>query len=156
MKLWLSTVRILLAVLAGAVMLLPSSALASIGMSYDTKNRLSSHVDKDGSGNPIGGTSVSLGYDGRGNVTGLGAQSFSYDLNNQPTALSSSTSGDYVYDGNKKRVRAIVDGKTIYNIYDASGTLVHVDEATDGNATDYIGSLPVLRTVHRHGCIWTT
>ncbi len=114
----------------------------TIGMDYNvTTNRLDFHVDKDGSGNDIPGTSVSLGYDTQGNVTQLGGQYFTYSLNNQPTALYGSTGGSYLYDGNKKRVRAVVDGKTIYNVYDASGTLVHVDEATDGKFTDYIGKI---------------
>jgi len=37
-----------------------------------------------------------------------------------------------------KRVRSIVNGKTIYNVYDASGTLTHVDAVTDNKKTDYI------------------
>jgi len=37
-----------------------------------------------------------------------------------------------------KRAKAVLNGKTIYNVYDSAGTLVHVDEATDGKATDYI------------------
>jgi RHS repeat-associated protein len=113
----------------------------TIGMTYNSTNRLTSHVDLDGSGNAIAGTSVNLSYDTRGNVTGLGAQLFTYDLAEQPRKLLGTVAGDYTYDGNLKRVKAVVAGKTIYNVYDAGGTLVHVDEATDGNKTDYIGKI---------------
>jgi len=37
-----------------------------------------------------------------------------------------------------KRVKSVVNGKTIYNVYDLSGRLVHVHEVTDGKETDYL------------------
>ena len=55
-------------------------------------------------------------------------------------------SGTYTYDGNLKRVKAVVDGKTIYNIYDAGGTLIHVDAVTDDKKTDYIGKVARVTT----------
>ena len=100
-------------------------------MNYDTNNRLSSHTDT------VGGSRW-LSYDGRGNTTGLSAQHFIYDVSDQPVALWGTVSGSYKYDGNNKRAKAVMAGKAIYNVYDASGTLVHVDEDTDGKKTDYI------------------
>jgi RHS repeat-associated protein len=117
-------------------------------MSYDSKNRPTSHTDS-------GGPNRTLAYDARGNVTSLGALNFTYDLSDQPVAISGSASGTYRYDGNFKRVKSVVNpgsgsgtgGKTIYNVYDAGGTLVHIDNVTDGKKTDYIkaGSLTIAR-----------
>ena len=52
--------------------------------------------------------------------------------------MSGDSSGTYKYDGNFKRVKSVVDGKTIYNIYDAAGTLVYVDQVSDAKKTVYI------------------
>jgi len=73
--------------------------------------------------------------------------------------------GNYLYDGNMKRVRSVVNGKTIYNVYaleqvgqrpnnqsvgliisgkghgSGSGTLTHVDAVTDNKKTDYISKV---------------
>ncbi len=46
--------------------------------------------------------------------------------------------GNYTYDGNLKRVKSVVNGKTIYNIYDASGTLVHVHDVSANQQTSYV------------------
>jgi len=46
--------------------------------------------------------------------------------------------GNYRYDGNLKRVKSVVNGKVIYNIYDASGALMHVNATRDGTVTDYV------------------
>ena len=113
----------------------------TIAMTYSPTNRLTSHVDKDAGGYDIAGSTVNLSYDTHGNVTWLGAQQFKYDMAEQPYEILGAVTGDYVYDGNLKRVKAVVAGKTIYNVYDAGGTLVHVDETTDGNTTDYIGKI---------------
>ena len=117
----------------------------TIEMSYNATNRLTSHVDLDASDDPIPGTERLLQYDMHGNVKTLGAQRFKYDMADQPRQLLTDVTGDYVYDGNLKRVKSVIakDGatKTIYNVYDASGTLVHVDEHTDGKYTDYIGKI---------------
>ena len=67
-------------------------------------------------------------------------------------SVSGTSSGTYRYDGNMKRVVNRVGGETIYNVYDSSGTLVHVDKgktiiipfddlviaARAKNETDYI------------------
>ena len=92
-----------------------------VGVSYNSLNRATQSTDTAGS-------TRNIGYDSRGNVTSLGASSFTYDHTDQPTKLSGSSTGTYKYDGNLKRVKAKVDGKTIYNVYDASGSLVHVDK----------------------------
>ncbi len=49
------------------------------------------------------------------------------------------TNGTYSYDGNRKRVKSVVNGRTLYNIYDASGALVHVADFNplDGGANEY-------------------
>jgi|SaaInl0LU_22_DNA_1037365.scaffolds.fasta_scaffold01182_1 RHS repeat-associated protein len=80
----------------------------------------------------------SFSYDSKGNTTTAGSLSFTYDAANQPISMSGSSSGVYVYDGNLKRVKLVVNGKTIYNVFDQSGKLVLVDEQTDNNTTEYI------------------
>lgn len=116
-----------------------------VSLSYNGANQVSQSMDTAGS-------TRTIGYDPRGNVTTLGTQSFTYDYSDQPTGISGSNSGTYQYDGNMKRVKAKVDGKTIYNVYDASGSLVHVDKmnmvvvpygdlivpVAASNATEYI------------------
>ena len=62
----------------------------------------------------------------------MGALNFVYDKSNQPTQLTGSSSGTYTYDGKFKRVKVDVDGKVIYNVFDASGALVHVDKVSGG------------------------
>ncbi|MBL4852947.1 MAG: hypothetical protein JKY25_01765 [Robiginitomaculum sp.] len=104
----------------------------SLVMNYDSRNRLWWHTD-------TGGPLRVFSYDNRGNVTGITGQSFLYDKSNQPVQISGIAGGHYKYDGNKRRVKSIVDGKTIYNVYDASGTLVHIDKVTDNKKIDYIG-----------------
>lgn len=85
-----------------------------------------------------------LAYDARGNVTTLGNLAFAYDKSNQPVAVTGtangigSTNGNYRYDGNMKRVKSVVNGRTIYNVYDASGALVHIDAVHDNKKTGYI------------------
>jgi YD repeat-containing protein len=103
----------------------------ALTMSYDSKNRLTSHTDS-------GGPNRSLSYDTRGNVTRLGVLNFVYDLSNQPVAISGSASGSYRHDGNFKRVKSVVNGETIYNVYDASGVLAYVENSGTGRKTDYI------------------
>jgi len=81
-------------------------------------------------------------------VTGL--MHFTYDMSDQPVAMTGEApntrkniDASYLYDGNMKRVRSIIDSgdgngpKTIYNVYDAAGRLVHVDEV-GGGETDYL------------------
>ena len=84
-----------------------------------------------------------VAYDGRGNVTSLGLMSFAYDTSDQPIIVTGSRNGvsfnnaNYTYDGNLKRVKSTVNGRTFYNVYSLSGELVHVH---DENPLD--GGLP--------------
>lgn len=72
-----------------------------------------------------------IAHDARGNVTQLGGMSFVYDAANQPVTVSGNTSGTYTYDGNLKRVKQVVGGQTIYNVYSKlSGKIAVVDNAT--------------------------
>jgi len=54
------------------------------------------------------------------------------------THTGSPTNGNYVYDGNLKRVKAVVNGQTHYNVYDLSGSLVHVHAVNENKLTDYV------------------
>ena len=99
-----------------------------VTVAYNSLNRASSNTDTAGS-------TRSINYDSQGNVTQLGGLTFDYDSSNQPVLLSGSSNGVYVYDGNFRRVKSVVDGKTIYNVYDAFGSLVHVDEINGGDIT---------------------
>ena len=105
---------------------------------YSSKNRIASSID-------TANIAYGFGYDTRGNVTQTGLLNFTYDRSDQPVAMNgtapntgTSINASYLYDGNMKRVKSVVNGKTIYNVYDASGKLVHVDEATDNKQTDYL------------------
>ena len=77
-------------------------------------------------------------YDARGNVTTLGNLAFLYDKSDQPVTVTGSANGvgaangNYRYDGNLKRVKSVVNGKTIYNVYDASGGLIYVHKLAHG------------------------
>lgn len=112
----------------------------NITLSYDSKNRVSVSADSGATG------TRTVGHDGRGNVTTLGAMSFIYDMSDQPTVVSGTATGtgaangNYRYDGNLKRVRSQVNGKVIYNVFDASGGLVTVKEVLAGpdKVTDYV------------------
>lgn len=57
------------------------------------------------------------------------------------------TSGTYRYDGNLKRVKAQVGGKTLYNVYNLAGKLVHIDNRLENEHTDYIaaGGMTIAR-----------
>ena len=99
--------------------------IRSVEVSYDANNRAVQSTDNAGSTRQIS-------YDSRGNVTQLGALTFVYDQANQPVSLSGESNGTYTYDGNFKRVKVQVDNQLIYNVYDASGRLIHIDNVTGG------------------------
>ena len=101
---------------------------------YDSRNRLMSTR----SANFGQGTTRAVSYDSRGNITTLGDQNFVYDYADQPISISGSANGSYQYDGNLKRVKSTVNGKTIYNVYNLAGQLMYVDEATENKKTEYI------------------
>ncbi len=116
-------------------------------LSYDSRNRVNKSVDTGNWGtNPNSGTRT-IAYDERGNVTTLGDMTFVYDYNDQPVHVSGKASGTYQYDGHGKRVKSVVDGKTIYNVYDSAGRLIHIDNVTDSEKTDYIfaGGMTIAR-----------
>lgn len=119
-----------------------------VTLSYDSGNRVSRSTDTGGWGGNTG--TRTLAYDSRGNVRTLGGLTFTYDYANQPRAVSGSTSGTYKYDGNYKRVKSTTAGETIYNVFDVSGGLVHIDNVTAGEKTDYInaGGQTIARIVN--------
>lgn len=141
----------------------------TITLGYDTaKNRVNLSTDTLAANSTAwGGTGTgtrAVGYDSRGNVTSLGLMSFVYDYSDQPTVLNGSRNGtnfnssSYVYDGNLKRVKSTVNGRTIYNIYSLSGKLLHVrdEDPLDGGLlekTDYIamGGMAVARAIQNQG-----
>jgi len=87
-----------------------------------------------------------ISYDARGNVSMLGGMAFTYDYANQPETVTGSTSGTYTYDGNLKRVKQVVGGQTIYNVYSTlTGNVSIVDNATTGerNAIVDLGTASV-------------
>ena len=105
----------------------------NVSLQYDSKNRLSAAQDSaDGLFRPYT-------HDSRGNVIGDGTYVFIYDRANQPTAMSGGgTTGSFVYDGNYKRAKQIINGETIYTMYGRDGSVLYRDNATTGIATDYI------------------
>ena len=115
-----------------------NGAIRTVTNNYNSKNRIVGSTDTDN-------INYGFGYDARGNVTQTGLLNFTYDRSDQPVAMSGTAPNTgtqidaaYLYDGNMKRVKSVVNGKTIYNVYDLSGRLAHVDEITDGKETDYL------------------
>ena len=115
---------------------LTSKVLGSrrVTLSYNSLGRLSSARDT-----ADGNISRSYGYDSRGNVTSNGRLSFVYDAANQPTSMSGSgISGAFSYDGNYRRVKQVINGETIYSVYGRGGQILYRDNASSGEATDFI------------------
>ncbi|MEP3892293.1 MAG: RHS repeat-associated core domain-containing protein [Hellea sp.] len=114
---------------------------------YDTLNRIESSDDDTKA-------LYNFSHDTRGNVILTGGLGFTYDVSDQPIAMSgiapntgTNITGSYVYDGNMKRVKSIMNGVTRYNVYDQGGKLVHVEELDDPNIpgdqssqTDYLNA----------------
>ena len=74
---------------------------------------------------------------GNGN-TSLGAPNWNSILEVEVHGCASGcsgVSGSYVYDGNKKRVKQVVNGETIYSVYGRSGALLFRDNASTGQKT---------------------
>jgi len=110
----------------------------TVDLTYDdTNNRLTFYTD-------TAGPNKGVTYDSRGNVHWNGGVRLIHDASDQPVRFRAPTGayGDYFYDGNLKRVKSVLDGKTIYNVYDASGSLVHIDKrpfnGEGEERTDYI------------------
>ncbi|MDY6976666.1 MAG: RHS repeat-associated core domain-containing protein [Pseudomonadota bacterium] len=119
-----------------------------VSMSYDESNRLIRTNDSGGLGGNTGDRRFS--YDSRGNITSSGNIHFTYDYSDQPVGIQGDESGSYLYDGNLKRVKATVSGKTIYNVYNLAGQLIHIDDVSTGKRTDYVnaGSMTIARVMN--------
>ena len=61
-------------------------------------------------------------------------------MSDQPVSQSGGVPATFTYDGNLRRVKQVMDGETVYSVYDASGTLVYQDNVTSGKATDCVAS----------------
>lgn len=105
----------------------------TVTLEYNSLNRLYRMKDT-----AAGGTWRNYSYDGRGNVTSDGVHSFTYDFENQPVSISGPDNGTYQYDGNLRRVKQIVNGETIYSIYDAGGAILTRHNVTTTTKTDYL------------------
>lgn len=119
-----------------------------VNMTYDSNNRLNRAIDSGGIGGTTGDRSFL--YDSRGNVTSAGNQDFVYDYADQPISLNGEAVGSYRYDGNMKRVKATVEGKTIYNVFNLAGELIHIDNVSESKRTDYVraGGITIARSVN--------
>ena len=55
-------------------------------------------------------------------------------------ARGNSVNGNYLYDGNLKRVKTTINGKVVYNIFDTDGSLVYVKTIESGanKTTEYV------------------
>jgi RHS repeat-associated protein len=103
--------------------------------------------------NRISGTGWTYDGAGRGNITANPiAQTFVYDAENRQTsATSGSSTTQYVYDGDGRRVKRIDPGgtKTIF-VYDAAGNLAGEYSTASNSAavqfltTDHLGSTRVI------------
>ena len=112
---------------------------ASVQLNYDGQNRMHQFRDSRTNGN----NRQSVAYDARGNVTDSGTASagglrFTYDMANQPISMMDAATGSFVYDGNLKRAKQVINGKTIYTMYGQSGAILYRDNVTDAKVTDYI------------------
>ena len=122
----------------------------SVRMLFNDSNNQLVQVSDSAPSQPGGGLQ-SYRYDTRGNATSIGGNAgmvLSYDAANQPTTMTGGSTGNFVYDGNFKRVRQTIDGKTIYSFYSRSGELLLRDEP--GNRADRsiyhsLSGVPVVR-----------
>ncbi len=104
-----------------------------VDIQYNSINQLAYVRD-----NAVSSNWRSYSHDARGNVINDGRFSFNYDLSNQPVSMSGSVNSSFVYDGNLRRVKQIVNGETIYSIYDKSGAVLTQDNVTTNTKTDYV------------------
>ena len=63
------------------------------------------------------------GHDARGNVIDNSRLQFTYDRSDQPTAISGTATGSFVYDAHNRRVKQVINGETIYTVYSLSGQI---------------------------------
>lgn len=105
----------------------------TVDIEYDsTTNRVYRARDS------VVGTWRYYSHDTRGNVIDNDVHTFTYDFANQPISINGADTGTYSYDGNLKRVKQVVNGETIYSVYDASGALITRDNTSTGDETDYL------------------
>lgn len=104
-----------------------------VEIEYNGQNRVSRARDS-----ASGNVWQNYAYDSRGNVTDNGPINFIYDHAMQPSSISGSDSGTFKYDGLFKRVKQTINSETIYSVYGANGQLMHRDNATTSQTTDYV------------------
>ncbi|MEO0320359.1 MAG: hypothetical protein AAF199_05635, partial [Pseudomonadota bacterium] len=119
-----------------------------IEMQYDSRNRLNRF--RDSTENNAWQT---LAYDARGNVRDTGTSAFggvrfTYDRADQPVSMIDAATGSFVYDGNLKRAKQTINGKTIYTVYSQSGSLMYRDNISDNERTSYVGRGTGIRLVN--------
>ncbi|MEO0883265.1 MAG: hypothetical protein AAFY34_11090, partial [Pseudomonadota bacterium] len=125
----------------------------TVAMTYSASNgRLTLSTDTDDNNIPRSYT-----YDARGNmIDKFFALGFTYDRANQPTSMSGTDNGTFVYDGNYKRVKQTINGETIYSVYDLTGTLVWREQngwpvselSVGGQSTRIGGTAPNIHKDH--------
>ena len=99
-------------------------------MGFNSTNRITSATTSKGV--------QTYNYDNRGNVTRMGDTRFTYDQANQPISVTGSQDGEFVYDGNLKRIKKTTDEQTTYFIYTQGAGLVSQYNKTTQVHTDYI------------------
>jgi RHS repeat-associated protein len=80
------------------------------------------------------------GYDGAGNQTQEGvSRTFTYDAENRQLTFNA-TAGQYVYDGDGRRVKKVDGTGTTVMVYDAGGRMIaeYTSGSPTGNGTSYI------------------
>ncbi|MEL7492043.1 MAG: RHS repeat-associated core domain-containing protein [Pseudomonadota bacterium] len=109
----------------------------TVDLTYTSRNRLATVRDTGGAGQTL-----SYVHDSRGNVIwdARGQGAYSYDWSEQPVTVSGAgASGNFVYDGNFKRVKQTINGKTIYSVYGQSGALLYRDNPhNSADRADYL------------------
>jgi len=105
----------------------------TVDIQFAANNRVASVRDS-----AVSGAWRSYTHDSRGNVLADGLHTFVYDDANQPSSIAGADAGSFVYDGNLRRVKQVIDGATIYSIHDQSGALLTRDNAGAGQVTDYL------------------
>ncbi|WP_425409677.1 RHS repeat domain-containing protein [Hyphococcus sp.] len=108
-----------------------------VDIDYNAANRVDDVTD-------TGAPFREFAHDARGNVTNDGRYAITYDAADQPVSMTGGgVNAAYAYDGNKKRVKSVVNGKTVYHVYSAlTGGLIFSDNVTDSETFDYAGIGP--------------
>jgi len=81
-----------------------------------------------------GSLTQTFDYDERGNVTNNGRYSLTFNRANQ---LTNANGNVYTYDGHNRLVKKVSNGKTVYSVYDLTGTLYYREDAQQ-KKNDYI------------------